>query len=62
MTQETPQSSSNLAQPDQDYVFSKLATFFNSLKSMVGHIMAKAAALRSRHHSHLFLAVALISK
>jgi hypothetical protein len=28
------------------YVFSKCAAFFNSLKSKVGHIMAKASALR----------------
>ena len=35
-----------LAQPNQDYVFSKRAAFFNSLKSKVGHIMAKATALR----------------
>jgi len=31
-----------LAQPNQDYVFSKRAAFFNGLKSKVGHIMAKA--------------------
>ena len=38
-----------LAQPNQDAVFSKRAAFFNrlkSIKSMVGHIMAKASALR----------------
>ena len=35
-----------LAQPNQDVVFHKRAAFFNSLKSKVGHIMAKAAALR----------------
>ena len=35
-----------LAQPNQDAVFSKRAAFFNSLKSKVGHIMAKASALR----------------
>ena len=35
-----------LAQPNQDYVFSKRAAFFNGLKSKVGHIMAKATALR----------------
>ena len=35
-----------LAQPNQDSVFSKRAAFFNSLKSKVGHIMAKASALR----------------
>jgi hypothetical protein len=34
-----------LAQPNQDYVFSKRAAFFNGLKCKVGHIMAKAAAL-----------------
>ena len=27
-----------LAQPNQDYVFSKRAAFFNSLKNKVGHI------------------------
>ena len=35
-----------LAQPNQDYVFSKRAAFFNGLKSKVGRIMAKATALR----------------
>ena len=35
-----------LAQPNQDAVFSKRAAFFNSLKSKVGHIMAKASALQ----------------
>jgi hypothetical protein len=35
-----------LAQPNQDSVFSKRAAFFNSLKSKVGHIMARASALR----------------
>ena len=35
-----------LAQPNQDAVFSKRAAFFNSLKSKVGHIMAQASALR----------------
>ena len=35
-----------LAQPNQDYVFSKRAAFFNSLKNKVGHIMARASALR----------------
>jgi len=35
-----------LAQPNQDYVFSKRAAFFNGLKSKVGHIMAKTTALR----------------
>ena len=35
-----------LAQPSQDAVFSKHAAFLNSLKSKVGHIMAKASALR----------------
>ena len=35
-----------LAQPNQDYVFSKRAAFFNSLKNKVGHIMAGASALR----------------
>ena len=35
-----------LAQPNQDYVFSKRAAFFNGLKNKVGHIMAKASALR----------------
>ena len=34
-----------LAQPNQDYVFSKRAAFFSGLKSKVGHIMAKATAL-----------------
>jgi hypothetical protein len=34
------------AQPNQEYVFSKRVPFFNSLKSKVGHIMAKAMALR----------------
>ena len=35
------------AQPNQsDVVFSKRAAFFNSLKSKVGHLMAKAFALR----------------
>ena len=35
-----------LAQPSQDYVFSKRAAFFNGLKKKVGHIMSRAAALR----------------
>ena len=35
-----------LAQPNQDYVFSKRAAFFNSLKNKVGHVMARASALR----------------
>jgi hypothetical protein len=35
-----------LAQPNQDYVTSKRAAFFNGLKDKVGHIMAKAMALR----------------
>jgi len=35
-----------LAQPHQDYVFSKRAAFFNGLKSKVGHIMANATVLR----------------
>jgi len=35
-----------LAQPNQDYVLSKRAAFFNGLKSKIGHIMAKATALR----------------
>jgi len=35
-----------LAQPNQDCVFSKRTAFFNGLKSKVGHIMAKATALR----------------
>ena len=35
-----------LAQPNQDSVFSKRAAFFNGLKSKVGHIMAKATALK----------------
>ena len=35
-----------LAQPNQDYVFSKRAAFFNGLKNKVGHIMAKASSLR----------------
>ena len=35
-----------LAQPNQDYVFSKSAAFFNSLKNKVGHVMARASALR----------------
>ena len=35
-----------LSQPNQDAVFSKRAAFFNSLKSKVGHIMAKASSLR----------------
>ena len=33
-----------LAQPNQDYVFSKRAAFFNGLKNKVGHIMARASA------------------
>ena len=36
---------SQLAQPHQDYVFSKRAAFFNGLKNKVGHIIG-AAALR----------------
>ena len=36
-----------LAQPNQDAVFSQRAGFFNSFKSKVGHIMAKASALPS---------------
>ena len=35
-----------LAQPNQDAVFSQRAAFFSSLKSKVGRIMAKASALR----------------
>jgi hypothetical protein len=35
-----------LEQPNQDHVFSKHAAFFNGLKSKVGHIIAKATALR----------------
>ena len=35
-----------LAQPNQDYVFSKRAAFFNGLKNKVGHIMTRASALR----------------
>jgi hypothetical protein len=35
-----------LAQPNPDTVHSKRAAFFNSLKSKVGHIMAKASAMR----------------
>jgi len=35
-----------LAQPNQDTVFSKRAAFFNGLKSKVRRIMAKATALR----------------
>ena len=35
-----------LAETNQDSVFSKRVAFFNSLKSKVGHIMAKASALR----------------
>ena len=34
-----------LAQPNQDSVFSKRPAFFDSLKKKVGHIMAKACAL-----------------
>ena len=36
-----------LAQPNLDYVFSKRAAFFNGLKNKVGHIMARASALRA---------------
>jgi len=44
-----------LAQPNQGYVFSKRAAFFNGLKSKVGHIMAKATALRvNLGQSHSF--------
>ena len=39
-----------LAQPNQDYVFSKRAAFFNGLKNKVGHTMAKASALRVSQH------------
>ena len=35
-----------LAQPNQDYVFSKRAAFFNGLTNKVGHIMARVSALR----------------
>ena len=35
-----------LAQPNPDTVHSKRAAFFNSLKSKVGHIVAKASAMR----------------
>ena len=35
-----------LAQPNQDSVFSKHASFFNGLKNKLEHIMAKASALR----------------
>ena len=38
--------SGQLAQPNQDFVFSKRAAFFNGLKNKVGLIMAKASALR----------------
>ena len=40
------QVTGQLALPNQDAVFCKRAAFFNSLKSKVGHIMAKASALR----------------
>jgi len=42
-----------LAQPNQDCVFSKLAAFFNSHKSRVGHIIAKTTAL-SQPQPHTF--------
>ena len=35
-----------LAQPNPDSVYSKRAAFFNSLKSKVRHIVAKALAMR----------------
>jgi len=35
-----------LAQPNPDAVHSKRAAFFNSLKSKIGHIVAKASAMR----------------
>jgi len=35
-----------LAQPNQDAVVSKRAAFFNRLTNKIGHIMAKASALR----------------
>ena len=35
-----------LAQPNPDTVHSKRAAFFNSLKSKIGHIVAKASAMR----------------
>ena len=35
-----------LAQPNRAYVFSKGAAFSNGLKNKVGHIMARASALR----------------
>ena len=38
--------SGQLAQPSQDYVFFKRAASFNGLKNKVGHIMARASALR----------------
>ena len=38
--------SGQLAQPIPDSVYSKRAAFFNSFKSKVGHIVAKASAMR----------------
>ena len=35
-----------LAQPNQNYFFSKRAAFYNGLKNRVGDIIAKASALR----------------
>ena len=45
-SQELFKLTGQLAQPNQEAVFSKRAAFFKTLKSKVGHIMAKASALR----------------
>jgi len=42
-----------LAQPNQDYVFSSCAALFNALKSKVGHIMAKARRFKSTYRVNL---------
>ena len=41
-----------LAQPNQDSVFSKRPAFFNSLKNKVRHVIAKASALKVNLNLH----------
>ena len=40
------------AQLNQEFVFSKSAAFVNGLKNKVGHIMARASALRVNLNLH----------
>ena len=37
-----------LAQPNQDFVFSKRAAFFNGLKNKVGHIMVRCTKIAAK--------------